>query len=36
VTDREQPKQYKGYCTDAFFTETMRFIKKSKDELFFI
>ncbi|MBL7214209.1 MAG: arylsulfatase [Phycisphaerae bacterium] len=31
-----QPKQYKGYCTDVFFSETMRFIKENKDEPFFI
>jgi arylsulfatase A-like enzyme len=31
-----QPKQYKGYCTDVFFSETMRFIKDNKDQPFYI
>ena len=31
-----QPKKYKGYCTDVFFGETMRFIKEHKDDPFFI
>ena len=31
-----EPKKYKGYCTDVFFNETIRFIKESKDEPFMI
>jgi len=31
-----EPKQYEGYCTDAFFSETIRFIEEKKDEPFFI
>ena len=27
-----KPQKYKGYCTDVFFSETMRFIKETKDE----
>jgi len=29
------PKQYKGYCTDVWFDETMRFISQNKDRPFF-
>jgi arylsulfatase A-like enzyme len=31
-----KPKQYKGYCTDVFFSETIRFIKEHRDEPFFV
>ncbi|NJB81786.1 arylsulfatase [Wenyingzhuangia aestuarii] len=30
-----EPKKYKGYCTDIFFNEALRFIKKNKDQPFF-
>ena len=30
------PKQYKGYCTDVFFGETIRFIKENKNEPFMV
>ena len=30
------PKPYKGYCTDVFFSEAMRYMKSVKDEPFFI
>jgi len=29
------PREYKGYCTDVFFEEAMRFIEDHKDEPFF-
>jgi len=32
----DKPEQYKGYCTDVFFNETMRFIKETKDTPFMI
>lgn len=28
----DKPQKYEGYCTDVFFSETMRFIKETKDE----
>ena len=31
-----EPTQYEGYCTDVFFSETIRFIEEKKDEPFFI
>ena len=30
-----EPEAYKGYCTDVFFEEAMRFIEDSKEEPFF-
>lgn len=30
-----ETKEYKGYCTDVFFTEALRFIEENKDEPFF-
>lgn len=30
-----KPKQFKGYCTDVWFEETMKFIKKNKEAPFF-
>jgi arylsulfatase A-like enzyme len=30
-----KPQKYKGYCTDVFFNEAMRFIKQSKNTPFF-
>ncbi len=30
------PQKYKGYCTDVFFENAMNFIKKHKDEPFFV
>ena len=29
-----EPKKFKGYCTDVFFTEAMKFIKANKDKPF--
>ena len=29
-----EPRQFKGYCTDVFFTEAMKFIKTNKDKPF--
>ncbi len=31
-----KPQAYKGYCTDVFFNEAMRYIKEEKDQPFFI
>ncbi|MGY6649753.1 arylsulfatase [Wenyingzhuangia sp. IMCC45574] len=31
-----QPKQFKGYCTDVWFQETMKFIEETKEQPFFI
>ncbi|WP_245906979.1 arylsulfatase [Reichenbachiella versicolor] len=31
-----QPKQFKGYCTDVWFQEAMKFIDQNKDKPFFI
>lgn len=31
-----QPKQFKGYCTDVWFQETMKYIEKQKDNPFFV
>ncbi|MHC4507652.1 MAG: arylsulfatase [Planctomycetota bacterium] len=31
-----ETKEYKGYCTDVFFGETMRFIKDNSDKPFFV
>jgi arylsulfatase A-like enzyme len=31
-----KPKQFKGYCTDVWFDETMKFIDKNKEKPFFI
>ncbi|TMU57295.1 arylsulfatase [Flagellimonas algicola] len=31
-----EPKQFKGYCTDVWFNETIKFIDQNKDEPFFI
>lgn len=31
-----KPETFEGYCTDVFFNETMRFIRKKKGEPFFI
>jgi len=31
-----QPKQFEGYCTDIWFSETMKFIDKNKDNPFFV
>jgi arylsulfatase A-like enzyme len=30
-----KPQQFKGYCTDVFFDEAMRFMSKVRDEPFF-
>ncbi|QGY42539.1 sulfatase-like hydrolase/transferase [Maribellus comscasis] len=30
------PEQYKGYCTDVFFSNALNFIEKHKDESFFV
>lgn len=30
------PKQFKGYCTDVWFNETINFIKNNKDQPFFV
>ena len=32
----EAPKQFKGYCTDVWFQEAMKFIERSKDKPFFV
>ena len=31
-----EPKQFKGYCTDVWFNETINFIKQNKDHPFFV
>ncbi|MGY6647489.1 arylsulfatase [Wenyingzhuangia sp. IMCC45574] len=31
-----KPKQFKGYCTDVWFNQTMQFIDKNKEKPFFI
>ncbi len=31
-----KPKQFKGYCTDVWFEESMKFIKKNKKKPFFL
>ena len=31
-----EPKQYKGYCTDVWFDEAIKFIEQKKDERFFV
>ncbi|WP_159301613.1 arylsulfatase [Maribacter litoralis] len=31
-----EPKQFKGYCTDVWFNETINFIKQNKDNPFFV
>lgn len=31
-----QPKQFKGYCTDVWFQETMKYIDEQKDNPFFV
>ncbi len=31
-----EPKQFKGYCTDVWFNETINFIKHNKDDPFFV
>ncbi|WP_282134037.1 arylsulfatase [Seonamhaeicola maritimus] len=31
-----EPKQFKGYCTDVWFDETMKFIDENEDEPFFV
>ncbi|SDW35089.1 Arylsulfatase A [Lutibacter oricola] len=31
-----EPKQFNGYCTDVWFEEAIKFIKKSKEKPFFI
>ncbi len=31
-----EPKQFKGYCTDVWFNEAINFIKQNKDHPFFV
>ncbi|MEM6641426.1 MAG: arylsulfatase [Bacteroidota bacterium] len=31
-----EPQQFKGYCTDVWFEEAMKFIEATKDEPFFV
>ncbi|GAB3649828.1 arylsulfatase [Echinicola sediminis] len=31
-----QPKQFKGYCTDVWFAEAMKYMKEKKEEPFFV
>ncbi|WP_347840762.1 arylsulfatase [uncultured Draconibacterium sp.] len=31
-----EPQKFKGYCTDVWFSEAMKFIEENKDEPFFI
>ncbi|MEH0152686.1 arylsulfatase [Limibacter armeniacum] len=31
-----EPKQFKGYCTDVWFSETMKFIDSHQDKPFFV
>ncbi|MEM9987646.1 MAG: sulfatase-like hydrolase/transferase, partial [Bacteroidota bacterium] len=31
-----EPKRFEGYCTDVWFTETMKFIENRQDQPFFI
>lgn len=34
--ENNTPKQYKGYCTDVWFNETMKYIDKNKENPFFV